>query len=269
MFKIGDFSRFSQVTVSTLRYYDEIGLLKPAEVDAFTGYRYYSAGQLPRLNRILALKDLGLSLEEIGNLLQGELSADQIRGILKLKKAEIQQQLLHEQARLERVEQRLKQIEQENIMPNQEVVIKQIPTQSVMSVRDTISVDQMQQLFGELFGYLGQHRVAPAGPPLAIYHEKEFREESIDAEFAVPPAGKLPEGDRVKARKLPAVEQMACLIHEGSYQTIGSSYNHLMQWVEDNKYQPAGPVREVYLKGPESGDESGYVTEIQCPVAKA
>jgi DNA-binding transcriptional MerR regulator len=113
MFKIGEFSRFSQVTVKTLRHYDKIGLLKPAEVDRFTGYRYYSASQLPRLNRILALKDLGLSLDQIAQLLEGDLSPDQIRGMLRLKQVEIQQQMQEEQVRLARVEWRLKQIERE------------------------------------------------------------------------------------------------------------------------------------------------------------
>jgi len=90
MFKIGEFSKLSQVTVKTLRYYDEIGLLKPAKVDRFTSYRYYSADQLPRLNRILALKDLGLSLAQVAQLLDGDLPPAQIRGMLRLKQAELQ-----------------------------------------------------------------------------------------------------------------------------------------------------------------------------------
>jgi len=266
MFKIGEFSKFGQVTVPTLRYYDEIGLLEPEKVDSFTGYRYYSARQLPRLNRILALKDLGLSLAKIISLLDDDLSADQIRGILKLKQAEIQQQLQDERARLTRVEQRLRQIEQEASMPTQEVVIKSIPAQTVAAVRDTITVDKLSQLFGELFGYLGQHQVAPAGPPVGIYYDKEFREEGLDVELAVPAAGKLAAGDRVKVRELPAVEQMACIVHEGGYDTVGSTYSQLMQWVESHNYRIVGPTREVYLTGPESGDPSGYVTEIQFPV---
>ena len=120
MFKIGEFSKLSQVTVKTLRYYDQIGLLQPAEVDRFTGYRQYSASQLPRLNRILALKDLGLSLDQIGQLLEDDLSPDQIRGILRLKQVEIQAQVAEEQARLARVERRLIQIEKEKTMSTQE-----------------------------------------------------------------------------------------------------------------------------------------------------
>ena len=91
MFKIGDFSKISQVSMRMLRHYDEIGLLKPAHVDPFTGYRSYSADQLPRLNRILALRDLGLSLEEIGRVLDDDLPASELRGMLRLKQAELRQ----------------------------------------------------------------------------------------------------------------------------------------------------------------------------------
>jgi DNA-binding transcriptional MerR regulator len=111
-FKIGEFSRISRVSVKTLRYYDEIGLLTPVRVDRFTGYRYYSADQLPRLNRTLALKDLGLSLEQIAALLDDDLPPAEIRGMLRLKRVEIQQHLEEEQARLARIEARLEQIEQ-------------------------------------------------------------------------------------------------------------------------------------------------------------
>ena len=93
MLKIGDFSKLSLVSVKALRYYDERGLLKPARVDPSTGYRFYSVSQLSRLNRILALKDLGLDLSQIAQLLDLELTPDQIRGMLRLKQVELHQQL--------------------------------------------------------------------------------------------------------------------------------------------------------------------------------
>jgi DNA-binding transcriptional MerR regulator len=93
MFKIGEFSRLSRVSVRMLRYYDQLGLLKPSQTDSFTNYRYYSADQLPRLNRILALRDLGFSLEQIKDMLEEELSTDQLLGMLKLKRAELEQQM--------------------------------------------------------------------------------------------------------------------------------------------------------------------------------
>src|SRR5512136_209951 len=100
MFRIGDFSQLGQVSIRTLRLYDEMNLLKPAQIDKFTGYRYCSIEQLPRLNRILALKDLGLSLGQIGDLLKRDLPADLLRGMLLLKQAEIEQQVQGMQAQM-------------------------------------------------------------------------------------------------------------------------------------------------------------------------
>src|ERR671916_3413027 len=100
MFKIGEFSKLVQVPVPTLRYYDQLGLLKPVEVDRWKGYRYYSASQLPRLHRILALKGLGFSLEQIGEVLAEGLSPEQMRGMLRLRHAQISQQLADARNRL-------------------------------------------------------------------------------------------------------------------------------------------------------------------------
>jgi len=271
VFKIGEFSKLSLVPAKTLRYYDQIGLLKPNEVDHFTGYRYYSASQLPRLNRILALKDLGLSLEEIGRLLDEELTAAQIRGTLRLRRVEIQERLSEEEARLARVEWRLRCMEQEETMSGPEVVIKSVPAMRVASLRKTIpSMQAIGSLFGEAFGFLGQHRVAPVGPPVAIYYDQEFRETDADVEVAIPVAQPLPKSGTMVARELSAVETMACAVHQGSYETIGASYGQVMAWIEANGYRMCGPVREVYIQGPESGqDPSAYVTEIQVPVEKA
>src|SRR5512134_1184105 len=110
MFKIGEFSRLSRVSVRMLRHYDQLGLLTPSQTDPFTGYRYYSAEQLPRLNRIIALRDLGFSLEQIAGMLDEDLSTDQLLGMLKLKRSEVEQQMQEEQARLARLEARIRQM---------------------------------------------------------------------------------------------------------------------------------------------------------------
>ena len=126
MIRIGVFARLSQLSIPTLHHYDEIGLLKPISVDAATGYRYYSVSQLPRLNRILALKDLGFSLEQIEQVLESDLPIEELRGMLKLKQAEVEQHVSDEQDRLKRITTRLRQIELEDSMPNYEVIIKTI-----------------------------------------------------------------------------------------------------------------------------------------------
>src|SRR5215216_6363292 len=111
MLKIGEFSRLSQVTVKTLHHYDEIGLLKPSQIDKFTSYRYYTLDQLPRIHSIMALKELGLSLEQIAELINDDLSLEEIRRIYQLKLKEAEQRVCNEQARLAQVAFRLRQIE--------------------------------------------------------------------------------------------------------------------------------------------------------------
>jgi effector-binding domain-containing protein len=270
MLKIGDFSRLSRVSVKALRYYDEIGLLKPVEVDRFTGYRYYSADQLPRLNRIVTLKDLGLSLEEVSQLLDESQTADRTVAILRAKQVEIEQRLLDGQGQLAKLEEWLKRMEKEVKMPAYEVVIKKVDRQTVASARDVIpTYGDVGQLFGEVFGYLGSQGVNPIGPPLAIYHDGDYREQDVDVEVAVPVAGKVPGNSKVKLRELPAVAQMACAIHKGDYSGIGQAYNAVMSWVDKNGYRVTDCNREVYLQGPGQGDPASYVTEIQFPVEKA
>ena len=283
MFKIGEFSKLTQVPVKTLRYYNELGLLQPAEVDRFTGYRYYSVDQLPRLNRILALKDLGLSLAQIVWVLDGDLPPAQMRGMLRLKQAELQQQVQEEQARLARVEWRLRQIEQEGKMPTYEVVLKQIEPQKVVSIRETVPTYGAQgPLWTELASYLKQHRAKAAGPSITIYHDPEYCEQDVDLETATPVGVQLPETDRVKLREMPG-GTMACVVHRGTYDTLGQAYNALLTWIEANGYRIVGPNREVYLRCPDHDYEDplavGYaeyladaadecVTEVQFPVEK-
>jgi len=285
MFRIGEFSKLSQVPVKTLRYYDEIGLLKPAKVDRFTGYRYYSADQLPRLNRILALKDLGLSLAQIAQLLDGDLPPAQIRGMLRLKQVEAQQKVEEEQARLARVEARLRHIEKEGTMPTYEVVLRKVNPQTVIAIRDTIPTYSDQgPLWKELADYLQQHGGKATGPSLTIYHDTEYRERDVDVEVATPISAPLSSTERVAVRELPGAEQMACVIHQGSYDGLDQAYNALLAWIEANGYRIVGPNREVYLRCPDNdyadpetigyaeyvADEpAAFVTEVQLPVAKA
>ena len=272
MIRIGDFSKLSRVSVKTLRFYDEMGLLKPVEVDRFTGYRYYEFHQLPRLYRILALKDLGFSLEEIGRLLEGELSAEQMRGMLILRQAEIRQQVEEEEARLERVALWLRQIEQEDSMSRYDVVIKKIEAVKVASVRGVVPTPPDQRsLWDELIGYLGQKNARMIGPPMAIYHDPDFKERDWDIEVVMPLGEPVPASGRVSVYELPEVEKMACVVHTGPFATILEAYDALAKWIDQNRYQIAGPGRELNLRLPERlGDQNdpNTVNELQFPVEK-
>jgi effector-binding domain-containing protein len=258
------------VSVKTLRYYDEIGLLRPGEIDRFTGYRYYSADQLHRLNRILALKDLGLTLEQIDQLLNGDLSAADIRGMLKLKRAEIEQSIEDEQARLARVEVRLSQIQQEREMSTYDVVIKKVTPQRVAAVRDVIANYSSQgQLWEELGGFLGRNKITPVAPCLTVYYDTEFKEHDVDVEVCEVISAPVHGGtDRVQVRELPGSDTMACAVHHGPFTTLNQAYSALMQWIQASGYRIVGPNREVYLQSSGKQDDPTCVTEIQIPVEK-
>jgi effector-binding domain-containing protein len=271
MFKIGEFSKLSRVSVKALRYYDEVGLLKPARVDEQNGYRYYSVDQLPQLNRIMVLKDLSFSLEQIARLLDEGLSSEQIRGMLLLKKAELQRQMQEDEARLMRVEARIKQIEEEDKMPKYEVVIKKVSPIRVAAIRDVIpTYSQQGHLWDELCAYLREAQGQDHGTLLTVYHDDEYRERDVDVEVCAPVKGSARGSGRVTVRELPA-EDMASVVHHGSFETIGQAYTALLRWIEENNYRIIGPSRAIYLQKttPVRQDDPSYVTEIQFPVKKA
>jgi effector-binding domain-containing protein len=163
----------------------------------------------------------------------------------------------------------LRRIETEENMPAQEVTIKPINQIEVISVRNIIpSYSEVGSLFNEAYAIVGKFKIQPAGPPIGIYHDPEHQEQDVDVEVAVPISASGTAGVDIPTKQLPGVEEMACIFHQGGYSTIGASYGNLMKWVEENGYQVAGAVREVYIRGPESGEEEKYLTEIQLPVKK-
>ena len=270
MIRIGDFSKLSRVSIKTLRYYDDMELLQPIHVDEWTGYRYYSFEQLPRLNRILALKDLGFSLAEIRDFLE-DVSLEQLRGMLRVRQSEAQKRLEEEQERLARIEARLKQIEMESIMSQYDVVIKQVDPIMVACVRETIpTYSQQGSLWNALEGYLALHNVRPNDPCFTMYLDEEYKESNVDAMVCEPINVDLTESSRVKVQKLPGVETMACTVHHGPFTTIGEAHNAILKWIEDNGYRVNGPEREIYLNPAKNGSQTDpkTVTEIQFPVEK-
>lgn len=273
--KIGDFARICQVSVSALRYYNEVGLLKPAHKDEWTGYRYYDLDQLPMLNRILALKDLGLSLEQIRQLLGEELPAEQIRGMLRLKRAELQEQAREIIERLARVETRIQQIEMEGKMPDYEVVVKKVEPIRAAILHDVIPNMEVvsptfNRLFDEAAEYIYKHGGTMSGPSLDLwYDDPEERPENMRVAVAFPTDSNLPSSDRIKVEELPGVEQMACVVHHGPFATVSQAHGAAMAWIEGNGYRASKPSREVYLQYERDGDQNQYVTEIQFPIEKA
>lgn len=284
MLTIGELAWLSQVTIETLRHYDRIGLLKPVHLDRFTGYRYYQLDQLPRLNRILALKDLGLPLKEIARMLNQEVTVDEIRCILKDKQAELEEQIQGSQKRLARVAARLRQIELEGRMSDHEVLLKTVGPCWVAAVREKMSWlgqdvlgPNLTKMFDEVEKHLDQYGIHPTGPGIALWYESQFihldiDKEAIDVESALPIEKSMPESERVKIRELPKGE-VAYTIHHGDFSGLPLAKQAVFAWIEANGYRRAGPIREVYLHfDTECGtnqDSPHHVTEIQFPVEKS
>jgi DNA-binding transcriptional MerR regulator len=272
MIKIGDFARLSQVSVVTLRYYDEMDLLKPVKADTFTGYRFYSADQLPRLNRILALKDLGFSLDQIKLMLADGLASEQLRGMLTMQRREVEKRLADEGERLRRIEARLRQIEMEDKMPKYDVVIKNTPAMLVVSRRMTIPTnDQVPQYlnpaFTEAYDYVHKQGAKDTGPCLTLWHSPSDVYENEDVEAIVPIDRPLKGTDRVKVYELPST-QVAAVVHQGNFEDFTQGHAAILEWIDANGYRIVGPYREIYIKH-DKGDLSNSTTEVQFAVEKA
>lgn len=268
MFKISEFSQLSQVSIKTLRYYDQLGLLKPAQTDPYTGYRYYTASQLLRLNRIMAFKELGFTLEQIVQLLDEQISPEQMQGMFRLKKAQVQELIRSEQERLARLEGRLRQIEREGgELPQHDVVLKAVEPQLVASIRKKTSILYIPLLCKELERYLkaqGTSAVATL-PHMLLWHGCEVCEDAIDVEVAVPIARRLEDSERVRVRTLPGMPMAASMLHSCQPQSVCTGSSDLADWIEKNRYCMVAnePRREVYLT---LGDDGFYMAEVQIAV---
>jgi DNA-binding transcriptional MerR regulator len=265
--KIGEFSVLTQVSIKTLRYYDEVGLLKAERVDLDSGYRYYSASQLPRLHRILALKDMGFSLDRIAKIIDEGVTTDALRGMLMLREEEQQARVQEETERLARLRARLRLIELEGIMAN-EVVLKDLGPQWFVSVREVIpGFRSIGTLFEKLYGALGP--LAAQGPPAAVFHDEEFRDQGVDVEVGIYVKQAVSVSMPLAVRELPAAKA-ASIVHHGAFSRIGEAYLGVLHWVDANGYRKAGPPRELFIQvsQPASRDDESNVAEIQVPVEK-
>ena len=266
MFGIGAFARLGGVSVRTLHHYDELGLLAPAHVDPDTGYRWYEAEQLARLNRILALRDLGFALGDIGPVLTESVSADELRGMLRLRRLEARDRIEHEAARLARVESRLRRIEEEDTMPDYDVIVKPLPAQrcAVRTARarafDQSLGEILPRLYEELTAQLASHGIAVSGPSIAWYEDSDDESLPIGVIAGLPiDADDVPAD--VAARTLPGAPRAATTVHRGSMDDCVAGYEALLRWTEDTGEHIEGYSREVYLEC--DGPPDTWVTELQ------
>ncbi|MER6572114.1 MerR family transcriptional regulator [Streptomyces sp. NPDC001093] len=273
MFTIGDFARHGRVSVRMLRHYDATGLLRPAHVDPASGYRHYTAAQLARLNRIIALKDLGFTLQQVRDIVDEKVGAEELRGMLRLRRAELETAMAAAEARLVQVEARLRAIESEGHMPANDVVIKNVPAVRVAELTATAASFQPEDigpvigpLYDELFRRLEAAGVTPTGPGIASYEDAPEGGGRITVHAAVQVSAPVQDG-ALRILDLPPLDRAATIVHRGSMDTVLPTAQTLARWIDAGGYRATGYPREVNLECP--GNRDDWVTELQAPVTRA
>lgn len=272
MFTIGDFAHLGRVSVRMLRHYDAVGLLTPARVDPSSGYRFYTAEQMHRLNRLVALKDLGLTLDQVKVVLDEELPVEQLHGMLSLRRAELRQQIAADTARLRRVEARLRAIEREGTMPADEIVVKSVPAVRVARLSATAASygpedisPVIQPLYPQLMERLGRAGVAPSGYGIATYEPAPGDEVVVHAGVTVDVEPSAAYDFEVV--DLPPVAEAATIVHRGVMDDVDVTYQAVAAWIEAHGYRQNGFAREVYLDYGD-GDPAGWRTELQLEISR-
>ncbi len=300
MLTIGDFSRYVDVSIRSLRHYDAINLFKPAYTDPETGYRYYLIDQLVDLYRVLNLKDLGWSLEEIKHWTQSEVSLDEQHQLITEKYQQISQRIEQDNRRLNELRVRLQQIESQSSATHPTILIKRIPRQQVISIRRILSTSHhVEALYDQLLDSLTSVGIAPkAGRLMGVCHVDRARQQNwqTGSYYALSngepvyyyerPGGaptdfeacilldtnaklsKLQQYESTTIRHLPAIMQTATMLYQGNMTQRIHAMHQLDQWVERQGYQVCGPVREHYLRVFPDITRPDNLLEIQYPIQK-
>ena len=267
MFRIGEFSKLTQVSVRMLRYYDEAGLLKPAEVDRWTGHRLYSVEQIPRLDRIRYLRDSGFLISEIALAL--EMDDHALLAALDKKCLEIEQTIQKEQERLLKIAVAKEEIQGSKSELHYHISMKSIPACQVLSLRRTVPTYYSEgDLWKELSAFAEKEEIEISSDTFTIYHDTEYREQDVDMELCAPVKKAGENREPFCFRMTEAVPAMASTMVYGEFSNIKKAYLAFAKWLQKNSnYQMSAPVRQIVHRGPwNENDPAKYLTELQIPV---
>jgi len=252
----------------------------PITTDQFTGYRYYDASQLTTVNKILALKDAGFSLDEIATILKEETSVSKLVEMLENKAKHLEIALTGEFNRLERLHNNIFLIKNGGIAQMNEITIKKVEPILIASTRRTFVKanfdENLEEMWPTVNRYIEEKGIKPTIPCLMLYHSGwwdlqqwniVYDEQNLDVEVAEPVTKSFVGNEEVHVYELPRTEKMACIVHQGSFSKMSETYELLFEWIKQNNYLADGPIREIYHKGEwatDSPDE--YITELQVPI---
>jgi len=269
MFRIGDFANLARVSTRVLRHYDRIGLLKPIHVDAQTGYRYYSAAQLAEINQIVALRDLGFGLADIGEMTGERRSPEELRSMLTSRQAQLAAELEAAEQRLRRIDARITQLEEHT--RSIDLVPKTIPALAVWTMPyQTACIEEAFDALSCMVRDMSLH-IDDLVPPYGLARwTSDFDEEGFPMEFAVPiderleePAAKLDFTETV----LSGVEVVSA-VRPSDRRDIHVTNAAIGNWIENESARICGPIREVLLADPAVGDAE-QVVEVQVPITRS
>lgn len=267
MYRIGMFSKMNQVTIKTLRYYDDIGLLKASYVDESNGYRYYTSEQLPKLHEILALREMGFTIDEINEIQNGTSK----KQLLARKRSEIMTKIAEETMRLSKVESYLARDDKMNLNSlSYPVVVKELPEVIVASMRRIMpSYESLFSMMPEMGAEMERLGCVCAEPEYCfnIYHDGEYKERDIDVEICESVVEARKDSELVQFKTIKKVPKAACVLHKGPYNEFPKAYQAVLEYIEENGYEIAGYPRESYIDGVWNKDsEQEWLTEIQVPL---
>ena len=281
MLRIGDFSKVAKVSVRMLRHYDQIGLLKPACIDETSGYRSYSIDQLPRLNRIMFLKDIGFSLHEIMDLVDDNISVEEMKAMLKKRQKELENEINLAQLNLKVVMYRLRIIENESEMPKYDVTVKRTEGYLAVTYREIVpNLLEMDtychNMYSKLYKELKRLNISAIGPEVCYYYHEEYCDTDLDMAVGVIIQGNIDEHEKINAseialKRVEAQEQVASLIYSGPFDGMEFAIIELLKWIGANNWEIVGELTEVHLSGPAYVDgqvQEHNVVELQIPIRK-
>lgn len=265
MFKIGEFSKLTQVSIRMLRYYDEVGILKPAQTDKNSSYRLYSIEQIPTVNKIIFLRDLGFSIAEITTAIN-KWDDDFIANELQQKQEEIKKIIEVEKDKLSKIEIAMEDIKREKIDINYNVSIKNIPSYKVLSLRKVVpSYYSEGDMWVEMSSFAKANNILISENTFSIYHDAEYKEKDVDIELcsAVEEFGQ--DKDGFTYRNTEAIPLMASTMVYGDFKNIGKAYLSFANWLQEHsKYKMAGQSRQIIHRGPwNEKNPQDYLIEIQ------